>query len=108
MKNYSQKEVDEKIEKIRTEERFITYVVLSSAGVRLQNQPAQYREARLEVADVVEKSAKYDEITKERFANCLRMIDNCVPPGERGAPNQEAYNTVIKDILARAKESGEE
>ena len=108
MKNYTQKEVDEKVEKVRTEERFIAYVVLSSAGVRLQNQPPQYREARLEVSDVVEKSAKYDELVKERFGNYLRMIDNCVPPGERWAPNQEAYNTVIKDILARAKEdSGE-
>ena len=108
MKNYTQKDVDEKIEKVRTEERFITYVVLSSAGVRLQQQPAQYREARLAVADLVEKSGKYDEIVKERFANYLTMVDNCVPIQERKAANQQAYNTVMQDILAQAKESKDE
>jgi hypothetical protein len=108
MKNYTQKEVDEKIETVRTEERFIAYIVLSSANVRLQNQPAQYREARLAVADIVEKSGKYDEITKERFANYIRMVDNCVPTSERGAANQSAYSVVIKDILTQPKEEKED
>jgi tRNA A-37 threonylcarbamoyl transferase component Bud32 len=101
MKNYTQKEVDEKVEKVRTEERFISFIVLSSAGVKLPNQPVQYREARLAVADIVEKSGKYDEITKERFGNYIRMVDNCVPFNERGKANQDAYNAVIKDILAQ-------
>jgi hypothetical protein len=108
MTNYTKKEVDEKIEKVRIEERFIAYVVLSSAGVKVGQQPIQYRQARVEVAEIVDKSAKYDDITKERFANYLIMIDNCVPPHERKAANAEAYNTVIKDILAKKDEVKEE
>jgi len=95
---YSQEEVDS----VRLEERFVNYLVLSNANVRLANQPAQYREARVKVADMV-KASKFDDITKERFASYLVMVDNCVPFGERPENLREAYNKVINVILEPSK-----
>jgi len=92
----------EEVEHIKTEERFIAYLVLSSARVPLQNQPKQYRDARQYVIDTLNMSSKYDDITKERFGAMLVMIDNCVPVNERPVAYLDAYNSVIKDILAPA------
>ena len=96
---YTQEEVDN----IRTEERFVAYLVLSSANVRLANQPTQYREARNKVAELVKASSKYDLLDKERFASYLVMVDNCVPFQERPESLKESYNKIIKDILEPAK-----
>jgi hypothetical protein len=103
MKTYTQKELDEKIENARSEERFVAYLVLSSARVVLRSQPVQYQEARRNIGEIVDKSTKYDEITKERFATYLVMIDNCVPVEDRPIANRDAYSVVIKDILTPAK-----
>jgi len=99
-KMYTQKEVDS----IKTEERFIAYLVLSSADVRLQRQPDQYREARREVEEIVKRSSKYDDETKESFALFLVMVDNCVPHQDRPKKFYDVYNKVIADILAPPKE----
>lgn len=99
-RTYTQKEVDS----IKTEERFITYLVLSSAGVKLAQMPKQYRDARFSVADIVDKSKKYDDDVKEKFYVFLTFVDNCVPPQERPQKYFDAYNTVIADILAPPKE----
>jgi hypothetical protein len=97
--SYTQEEVDN----IRTEERFVAYLVLSSANIRFVNMPVQYKEARNKVADIVKSSSKYDDITKERFSSYLVMVDNCVPFGERPENLKESYNKVIADVLAPSK-----
>lgn len=99
-RTYTQAEVDN----IRTEERFISYLVLSSAGVKLQQQPAQYREARFRVADIVAKSDKYDDGIKEKFGIVLLLMDNCTPTQDQPKTYLDAYNTVIRDIIAAPKE----
>ena len=98
-KTYTEVEVDS----IRTEERFITYLVLSSVGMKLRDQPVQYREARANVEAIVNKSPNYDDTTKEKFGYALVMLDNCIPAQERPKAIFEVYNTVIKDILAPSK-----
>jgi len=95
---------EEEVANVRLEERFVAYLVLSSANVKLNSQPQQYREARQKVADVVKSSAKYDLLDKERFKAYLVMVDNCVPYSERTEELTEAYQKVIKDILAPPKE----
>ena len=96
---YMQEEVDN----IRTEERFVAYLVLSSANIRMANMPVQYREARNKVSELVKGSSKYDLLDKERFASYLVMVDNCVPFQERPEGLKESYNKIIKDILEPAK-----
>ena len=91
---------EEEVSNIRLEERFIAYLVLSSANIKLAQMPQQYREARVTVGDMVSKSARYDDITRERFKSYLVMVDNCVPFQDRPKELTDAYSTVIKDILA--------
>lgn len=98
-KTYTEREV----ELIKTEERFITYLVLASADIRLKSQPAQYREARERVGHIVATSKKYDQDTKSKFALFLTLIDNCVPVQDRPLDLVESYNKVIADILAPGK-----
>jgi len=98
---------EEEVSNVRLEERFVAYLVLSSANVKLNQQPQQYREAREKVANVVKGSPKYDLLDKERFKSYLVMVDNCVPFQERPEDLTEAYQKVIKDILAPPKEESE-
>ena len=98
---YTQNEVD----LIKTEERFITYLVLSSADIKLIHMPKQYRDARKYVEEIVMKSSKYTDDVKEMFKLYLVMVDNCVPVQDRPAKYVESYNAVITDILAPKKES---
>ena len=95
---------EEEVANVRLEERFVSYLVLSSANVKTNQMPQQYREARNRVADIVKGSKKYDLLVKERFKAYLVMVDNCVPFGDRPEELTEAYQTVIKDILAPPKE----
>jgi hypothetical protein len=94
---------EEEVASIRIEERFVAYLVLSSANIKLAQQPVQYREARNRVAEIVRESQKYDDLTKERFASYLVMVDNCTPFNERPEKLNDAYTLVMKDILAPPK-----
>jgi hypothetical protein len=87
----------------RIEERFITYVVLASAKVTLQNQPKQYQDARVLIEKIVQKSSKYDEITKERFSMVLAVFDVCGVLGANMKPAVEAYDKIIADLIAQQK-----
>lgn len=98
---------EDEVSNVRLEERFVAYLVLSSANVKLGAMPTQYREARQKVADIVKGSGKYDLLDKERFKAYLVMVDNCVPYQDRPEELTEAYQKVIKDILAPPKEEQE-
>jgi len=89
---------------IRTEERFIANRVLISAGITTARQPAQYREARLTVGKLVEKSTAIPENEKEMFKLFLVMTDNCVPVQDIPVELIENYNKIINAILAPKKE----
>jgi hypothetical protein len=89
---------------IRTEERFIANRVLISAGITTARQPSQYREARITVGKLVEKSTVIPDDEKEQFKLFLVMTDNCVPLQDIPANLVENYNKIINIILAPKKE----